>query len=266
VGGLKGFGNLFILEAGRAYMIQSEGDAVWEVTGRPRLVRQKWKPNEYNFVGFHVDETHPPTASDWFSGSSAHSPLGIWRLSEEQVWKRVLTPSTETLKRGEAYWVFCDGQSDFQGPVEIDLTQGVEINYSFSLVEHVLSLKVPLSQVKGLSVRMLPSLAPPTGSSFSPVAGNVPLTWYGKTVQGATTTYGFKDLPASVEFTVEDQVGKELRLAVDRTRMAPAPGGSAPRSYPDCRDRCPTLRRRQYFANFRPVIAWRHLLAGGKTP
>lgn len=214
--------NLFILESGRAYLIEATQSAVWNITGKPRLTRQQWKPGEYNFTGFWIDPGNPPTFSDWFSGSPAHQPIDIWGLDNTGVWRKVTNPTTSRLSRGRAYWVFCSEQSDFQGPVEIRLTQGASLDYGITIVEQTLEFKAVASSTRTLTVSRMASEAAPDPSAPS-LCGAVPLAYYGKIVQDAQNySYGYSVLPTSLAVGPNETLPKTLRIAVERPKMTPA--------------------------------------------
>ncbi len=216
--------NLFILEAGRAYLIEATQATVWNVVGKPRMTRQQWKPGEYNFAGFWVDPGNPPTFSDWFSGSTSHQPLDIWGLDTAGVWRKVTNTTTSRMSRGRAYWVFCSEQSDFQGPVEIRLSQGTSLEYGLTIVEQTLEFKTVASSTRTLTINRVTSEAAPD-SSVPSLCGAVPLAYYGKIVQDAQNfSYGYSDLPAALTVGSSDPLPKLLRVAVERSQMTPATG------------------------------------------
>jgi len=227
--------NLFILEAGKAYMVEAKEAFDWTVFGRPRLVRQAWKPGEYNFTGFYLDPATPPTMSAWFESSPAHSPLEIWTLSGGTAWTRVLTPSSTLLQPGKAYWVFCRGKSDFQGPVEISLTQGVELAYERSLLEREIEIRRLGSGARTVTVSPVSSMLPPD-ATLPILGGGVPLEYYGASVSGEMTTFGYLDLPANLSFASGDTLAQRLRVAVDRTKMEPAPADALYQSLLEIKD------------------------------
>ena len=85
-----------------------------------------WQANAYNFVGFSVSAQSPPTFAQFFAGSAAHNHNRLYRLSND-VWRRVTDPSAEGMRSGEAFWIYCDGASKYQGPLQVETTsrQGI---------------------------------------------------------------------------------------------------------------------------------------------
>ena len=105
---------------GKCYLIKAHESFSWKLEGRPILARMKWVPDAYNFVGVSVAEYGGPSFHEFFEGSDAHRDLVIYRLNGG-VWKKVLNPTAEALGSGEAFWIFCDGSSDYQGPLQVDV-------------------------------------------------------------------------------------------------------------------------------------------------
>ncbi len=103
----------------RAYLIHSKADFDWAITGTVILPDIQWQPDSYNFVGFPVDATSPPTFAEFFGSSKAHQSRKVFRLVNEG-WRRVVDPSTETMRQGESFWIFCEGASDFAGPLKVE--------------------------------------------------------------------------------------------------------------------------------------------------
>jgi hypothetical protein len=107
----------------RAYLIYSKQDFTWNVTGEVKLSKVHWKSDAFTLVGFSLDPLSPPTFDKFFSGSSAHRPCRIYQLVNDQ-WTLVANPIQQTMNSGEAYWVYCKGGSDFQGPLKASAATG----------------------------------------------------------------------------------------------------------------------------------------------
>ncbi|CAA6692978.1 Unannotated [Lentimonas sp. CC19] len=103
---------------GRGYLIKASESFTLKIEGRPVVARTEWVPDSYNFVGFSVAERGGPTFYEFFEGSAAHRDQSIYRM-QDGVWKKVISMTSEALAPGEAFWVFCNGSSDFQGPLQV---------------------------------------------------------------------------------------------------------------------------------------------------
>ena len=103
----------------RAYLIHAKSACSWKASGNALMPAVTWRPDAYNFVGFGVRSQGGPTFAEFFAGSKAHTGQAIYRLSEGR-WKKVLQPSAETMKAGEAFWIYTKGASSYQGPLGIE--------------------------------------------------------------------------------------------------------------------------------------------------
>ena len=103
----------------RAYLIHAKSACTWKAAGDAVMASVKWRPDAYNFVGFGVRSQGGPTFAEFFAGSKAHVGQTIYRLAEGR-WKKVLQPSAETMRTGEAFWIYSKGASNFQGPLGIE--------------------------------------------------------------------------------------------------------------------------------------------------
>lgn len=234
--------NLFVLQAATAYLIECSAPATWKIVGRPLFVPQKWKPNSYNLVGFPVDPANPPTVESWFAPSDAHNPIDFWQLDNAGIWQKVNAVASTTIKPGVAYWVFSKGQSDYQGPLDIRLPQGTELNYERALVEQTIQILNVAGVSRTVTLQALESNSPPD-PVLPAKGGEVPLTYYGKKVVGENTDFGFFDLPETVQIGVGESTPRLFRIAVDRTRMEEAPASAIYQSILEIKDNLGYRRR-----------------------
>ncbi len=135
--------NLFTITANQPYLVRLLGDQPRELTieGQPRLRAQRWRRDDFQFAGFHVDPDNEPTFQNWFAGSEAHQSGPIFRLDDDGQWVEVDQPAIETIRSGEAYWVYTEGRSTFQGPMPIDLDFGNRIEYDRSTSRETVALR-----------------------------------------------------------------------------------------------------------------------------
>jgi hypothetical protein len=111
--------SLDTINGNRAYLIHAKSACQWRVSGQVEFAVTKWQPDAFNLVGFSVRAQGGPTFEEFFAGSKAHCGQTIYRLVESR-WKQVVQPSAETLRSGEAFWIFCKGPADFQGPLRVE--------------------------------------------------------------------------------------------------------------------------------------------------
>ena len=121
--------NLFAVLPNRAYLLKIDGDEPvnWTVHGKPEITRTTWGPDAFNLVGFHVDPAIPPTFATFLAPSPAHAGQPVFRLVDGS-WQQA-NPATTPIRSGESYWVYCNGASDYSGPLDIDLDTGTELAF-----------------------------------------------------------------------------------------------------------------------------------------
>ena len=112
---------LYAIYGWQSYLIHSKAAFAWNVKGRVEIPEVRWQPDAYNLVGFSVDALAPPTFAEFFAGSPAHRHNRIYRLVQGQ-WRQVTDPDAETMRSGDAFWIYCQGASQYQGPLVVETT------------------------------------------------------------------------------------------------------------------------------------------------
>jgi len=172
--------NLHALQAHRAYLIKVNGSSPVSLSleGATPFRQPVWVPDAYTLQGFPADEATPPTFAQFFQHSAAHidsavgpSSLEAYRLVNSQ-WTRV-TPS-EPIRRGEAYWVYTRGASEYAGPLSLALDLGDGLRFADSLVELPLHFNNLAPSAMTVTVEELTGGGPGALSyhEFSPTEGN----------------------------------------------------------------------------------------------
>lgn len=113
--------SLYAVYGQRAYLIHATNDFILSVSGVVVPPAQKWTPDAYNFVGFSVSATTPPTFAQFFAGAGGLRHNKIYRLVNS-TWRQVTDPSSETMRGGEAFWIFCSAGTTYQGPLAVETT------------------------------------------------------------------------------------------------------------------------------------------------
>lgn len=111
-------GTLHAVHGQRAYLIHATQGFTWRIEGEVATEEVRWRSRAFNLVGFPVASTGAPTFGEFFAGSAAHRHNRIYRLDQGS-WRRVTDPAAETLRSGEAFWIYCDGASRYQGPIRV---------------------------------------------------------------------------------------------------------------------------------------------------
>lgn len=203
---------------GQCYLVHATGPTTLNIAGRVVFRRASWKPDSFNFTGFPIDPVNPPTFKTWFSGSTAHQSTQravIYTLNANDQWIAVDRPESTLIKANEAYWVFCQGASDHQGPLDVAVPFGVR------------GSQADFGDVKGkMLLRFRNNTAFPAHITVD-LAGNSGLSlFYEKQAlsQGATLTLPFAS-PVLLD-TLEAGLSADFYLALDRAEL-PAGGGAA---------------------------------------
>jgi len=137
--------NLFRIHSGQAYLIHATEDAAWQIQGQSHFSRPKWCANSFNLIGFCIDPNDMPTFAQYFAYSKAHENLLVYELKNNK-WNKVSNLEEHFIESGKAYWVYCRGESDYMGPLDITLPLGddsfmagieILIFQSYNKAEHI---------------------------------------------------------------------------------------------------------------------------------
>ncbi len=110
---------LYRLKGASAYLFHATTNATVEILGRLPPRRPQWLPDAYNLVGFSVQAPGGPTFKQFFEASPAHNHNKIYRLTNG-TWRQVTDPAAAVMRSGEAFWIYCDGHSDYSGPLQVE--------------------------------------------------------------------------------------------------------------------------------------------------
>ena len=199
--------NLGSVDGGRAYLIHAVSDATLQITGEPVCLPLRWYANSFNFVGLPVDPDSPPSLAEFFAGSAAHASLRLYRLVDGS-WRKVAAPASVSAARGTAYWVYCTGRSEWQGPMEVQLNgiSGIDLG----------------TDAAGSEVKVINRSAEDLGAVLTSVAGDLPLCT--ESLDAETLEVSYPPLTDALDLgTLGAQTAVAVRLHVRRELMtAPA--------------------------------------------
>ncbi len=199
-------GNLFAVNANRAYLIKADAAFTLTLTGRPSARHPDWAPDKFNLRGFPVDPANAPTFRNFFVSSAAqfdatqNSLRGIYRLNAGGQWG--LVANGDLMRSGEAYWVFSKGASDFTAPLRVELEIGDGLEYGLELDQLRLGLRNSSTSSGSVSLRTLPAASALSTRQFNPAVG-----------------YLWSALPSPHVVSVAGGQREELRLAVRRSAI-----------------------------------------------
>jgi len=133
--------NLFAMFAGKSYIVNYTGSSphTLTVSGIPNVDKIKWVSDSYNLVGFHLDPDAPPTFASYFAPSPAHNGQAVYRLQTNGQWIQV-APSDQ-MRVGEAYWVYTQGQSAYNGPLMVELPGRDGLDYDRFRQKYLINIK-----------------------------------------------------------------------------------------------------------------------------
>lgn len=154
--------NLHAISANNAYLIRiPEGNPLTiSIEGRPTIRHKGWIPDSFNLTGFGFTST-PPSFATFFAPSSSHVSQAIYRLNNTSgAWEIVNNPATTTMRSGEAFWVYCQSSSDYQGllAVEADNADGLDFGVGITIMN--LTVLNPSAIDKKVSVTQLSAANP----------------------------------------------------------------------------------------------------------
>ena len=194
------------IDGNKAYLIYAESDFTWTVEGEALFQRRQWKADSFNLTGFGVDELSPPTFGKFFTGSKAHAQPRIYRLINER-WAKVTAPDATLMKSGEACWVYCQGASDYQGPLNVTIPLGTGVLFGDS----------GSSQVR---IVLANNSTDPLAIKTECNNGGLPLAYVLRGLSPDLIQDVFLELPASYSLPVME-AGQQtaLRLQVRREKM-----------------------------------------------
>lgn len=132
--------DLHAVHGNAAYLIQrgGTGDVSFTVTGEPAVQDIYWQPNTYNLVGFNLISGSEPSYGEFFSSSAAHADQKIYVL-QNGTWVEAL--AVDAMAEGEAFWIYCQGSSTFNGPVSVRPEVYSALDYGTQLDEQNLILE-----------------------------------------------------------------------------------------------------------------------------
>lgn len=206
--------NLYSVLPQRAYLVRLAGTNTmpWSLEGRPVLrTTTPWAADRYNLRGFPVDPDGAPTFQQFFRASPAHFTAAgsrlesIYRLETDGAWRTV--QPDEAMRRGEAYWVYTRGPSDFVAPFGLQLSSGDHLEFGGGLDRIDLTLRNALPVAKTVRIQ-------PAGPHASPLL-LVPTGIATSTNSSSPLATHDQPLPAAS--------ARQLRLGLDRSLLSDSP-------------------------------------------
>lgn len=159
--------NLVMTTGNRPYLIKATPAVTLNVTGTVRFFRPTWAPDRYNLVGFGITGT--VSFQDFFGPSNGTHPVEkIYTLAPGGDWS-VVGPGNP-MEDDRAYWIFCNGASDYMGPVAVDFDGALtgRLNFGGPADAVKVGTGVPALQLD-LEEIVLTNLNPTNGRAATPM-------------------------------------------------------------------------------------------------
>jgi len=206
--------SLHAIHGQKAYLVHAAADHVWRLTGNASFARLRWQADSFNLLGFAVDEQSPPTFDRFFAGAGGRIGQRIYRLGAGGKWQPVTAPATTRLRSGEAYWVYCQGRTDYQGPLDVTVPGLGELDFGVAGA--------------ALEIQFLNASSDPASVAVEVVStrGDLPLARVTRDLTTLQTSY--PDLPPLTTFSavapgrmdfLRLQVRREAMTAVEQVRL-----------------------------------------------
>lgn len=157
--------SLHAIQGNQCYLIHAKEATTWQVTGVVRYRRTSWKTDSFNLFGACVDPSGPPTFGQFYSGTEGKIGTRIYRLTEGK-WAKINNPQSTTMRPGEACWVFCSGQTDYQGPLNVTVAGGDGLDFGTKGTRQEIAIRNALPVPATLSVT---TVAPSGGGTELPL-------------------------------------------------------------------------------------------------
>lgn len=145
---------LHAAHGGAAYLVHAVKAGALQVKGSVFSRPLEWAVDAYNLTGFPV-EVAGLTFAQYFAGSENRVGSKVYRLKKGS-WEKISNLATTSIRPGEACWVYCDGNTNYTGPLEVSIgaMTGVNLNDRSSAVVFDLRNRsnAPFSLTVGLEV------------------------------------------------------------------------------------------------------------------
>lgn len=209
------------IQGGKAYLVKLADDAApvtWTIRGRPVIPQYKWYPNSFNLAGFFIDPDNQPTFKTYFASARAFHNQPVYTLNPNGHWEQISDLTSTEIEPGKAYWVKCNGHSDFAGPISfVNMSADGLVFDSYRLAEEI-RLKNTTSTSRDLQIRVN---GIETGNAESRQQA-VPLAYWN--ADPDKRRFMWDPVPGELSHALSPEREWVLRLVVRRPNMADPDG------------------------------------------
>ncbi len=205
---------LFAMPGGRPYLVKlaAPTNVTWSIRGTPAIRAARFEPRAFNFVGFHLDPATQVSVQNFFAPNSALRGQPVYDLQPNGEWRAVATPGSTFLRPGRAYWVYAANATEYSGPTAVIPGGQGAIAFANAGASASLQLANRSAARRTLTLRLLPSETPPSGTPAN--AGGLVL---GYRPEGSKP---YAALPSPHTVVLEAGQSDELELELRRQAMA----------------------------------------------
>jgi len=226
--------NAFPLAANSTYLVRNDSsqDYTWNLKGTPVPPSTRWSSSGLNFRGFATRKDAPPLFTNFLAPTKEANEFEIYQYpggenAQESPLTVPVSPGTENLNRGQAYWIRKSNNSanNYFGPFEVVLQNQSGIAFSDRLGAYSFRLRNQLDQTNKVTITLSLSETSPTSQAVPP-----PPLLLRTTLSMTTLLYSYKILPLNqvetFDLAPKGQPGSEVEvvLGLDRSAMNGASG------------------------------------------
>ncbi len=143
---------LFAVRGGQAFLLRLTQPATLTAQGLAVARPIRWSSDSFNLVGAPVDSGQL-TIPEFFSASAAHDGQLAYRLRSDGTW--IEDVGISGLERGEAFWIFTDGGSDYQGPLDLGLPRSGVVDFGRAVPSRAIEIGLLDEPARTVEVRAL---------------------------------------------------------------------------------------------------------------
>lgn len=209
---------LSLMTGNRAYVIKAIAtDTSFQITGRPVPPDYALKSTGTNFMGFPTQSTTSFTNFLSYSEVLKNAPEIFYYDGETQATsRRLVTPNSKTVTRGQAFWIKGGAYTDYYGPLKVTLQNADSLDFGSKRTTASLRLKNVADLAKNTTLTVTLSLidsesAPGTAIGYDPVNLLV------RGPRDNNLEYTYTDLTAG-DYVVILAPGEEKQIVLDANR------------------------------------------------
>ncbi len=130
---------LHAVDGGAAYLVHALKNGTLTIRGETMARPVKWKVGSFNLAGFSV-ETAGITFAQYFAGTQGRIGTRVYRMQNGS-WQKIVNLAGTQIKPGEACWVYCEGATDYPGPLELRMSGSTGVHFSERSLVSVIELR-----------------------------------------------------------------------------------------------------------------------------